>query len=223
MDHLKSKIRKLSKNKGMDLIGIAPVERFQDAPEGFHPRDILPEATSVIVLAKYFPFGLLQGKSKSAVTRAHETVFALLDQAAFEVAVLIEKQGKLALPIPADTPYESWDAENKHGRADLSHKHAAVLAGLGVLGKNSLLITPEYGNLVNLVSIITSAELPGDPIITQELCLPKCRQCINICPVNAIQENGIVIQKECRKAHSITTLKNYHLFSCWLCRKVCPA
>jgi epoxyqueuosine reductase QueG len=218
---LKSKIKKLSKIKGIDLVGVAPVERFEDAPKGFHPRDILPETKSVIVLAKYFPFGLLQSKSKSAVTRAHETVFALLDQCAYEVACLIESQGKWAVPIPADTPYEAWDAENKHGRADLSHKHAAVLAGLGRLGKNSLLITPEYGNRVNLVSIVTAAELKPDALVEQELCLEKCRLCIQACPANAIQENGVVIQKECRKHHSITTSKNYHLFNCWLCRKVC--
>jgi hypothetical protein len=39
----------------MDLMGVAPVERFQDAPKGFQPQDILPEAKSMIVLAQYSP------------------------------------------------------------------------------------------------------------------------------------------------------------------------
>jgi hypothetical protein len=43
----------------MDLIGVAPVDRFQDLPKGFHPLDILPEAKSVIVSAKYFPFQII--------------------------------------------------------------------------------------------------------------------------------------------------------------------
>ena len=45
---------------GADLCGIAGIERFSDAPEGYHPTDVLPDCKSVIVIAKKF-FGRYAG------------------------------------------------------------------------------------------------------------------------------------------------------------------
>ena len=47
-------IKDLAHRLGADLCGIAPVERFQGAPKGFHPQDIFPEAKAAVVLAKRF-------------------------------------------------------------------------------------------------------------------------------------------------------------------------
>lgn len=57
-----------------------------------------------------------------------------------EVSLRLEKQGIGAVPIPSSDPYEHWEPERLHGRAILSLRHAGYLAGLGVLGKNTLLI-----------------------------------------------------------------------------------
>lgn len=67
------------------------------------------------------------------------------------------------------TPYFHWDEGTHYAAGDLSHKHAAVVAGLGVLGKNTLLITPQFGNRVNLVSIVTDLEIEPDAVLTDEL------------------------------------------------------
>ena len=42
---------------GVDLCGVASVERFSEAPEGFHPRDVLPACRSVVVFGKRFLAG----------------------------------------------------------------------------------------------------------------------------------------------------------------------
>ena len=47
-------VKNLVKNFGADLCGIAAMERFKDAPEGFKPTDIYPDAKSVVVVAKKF-------------------------------------------------------------------------------------------------------------------------------------------------------------------------
>jgi hypothetical protein len=46
--NIEETIRSLAYDLGADLCGIAPVERFDDAPPGFRPRDIFPQAKSVV-------------------------------------------------------------------------------------------------------------------------------------------------------------------------------
>jgi epoxyqueuosine reductase len=58
-----------------------------------------------------------------------------------------EKQGVHSIPIPTDVPYFYWDAEIIHGMGILSMHHAAYHAGLGILGRNTLLITGNLGIL----------------------------------------------------------------------------
>jgi epoxyqueuosine reductase len=67
------------------------------------------------------------------------TFYNKLDFIANETANYLEQQGKAAIPIPSDDPYFDWNPDKVHGRGDLSHKHAAQAAGIGKLGKNSLL------------------------------------------------------------------------------------
>jgi epoxyqueuosine reductase QueG len=215
-------IKEYARSKGADIIGIAPVERFTMAPKGYHPENILPDAQSVIVMGKYFPLGLIRSVSKAAMTHAMDTAFSSLDQSAYAVSVFLEDNGNAAVPVPADRPYFYFDKDRQEGRGDLSHKHAAVLAGLGSLGKNSLLLTPEFGNRVDLVSVITTMKLEGDPPFESKLCIKECDLCIKSCPGSAIGKNGAVDQKACRKHETIKTLRGFHLFACWECRKVCP-
>ena len=215
-------IKEFARSRGADLIGIAPVERFEKAPKGFHPRDLLPNAESVIVIGKAIPLGVLRGNSKGAITRVYETLFHLLDGCAYQISSFIEKRGGEAMPVPADAPYTYWNADKQEGRGDLSHRHAAVLAGLGSSGKNTLLLTPEFGNRVNLASVLTNLSLEANPLFERDLCIPDCDRCVKACPANAIQGDGTVIQKECRKFHSITTARGFKLFACWECRKACP-
>lgn len=215
-------LREFALVRGVEIVGFAPIGRFRNAPKGFHPRDIMPDTNSVIVIGKYFPLGALEGNSRAAVTKTHETIFAALDRCAYELSCFVEKLGGRALPVPADIPYSSWNATKQHGRGDLSHRHAAVLAGLGSLGKNSLLLTSQFGNRVNLTSILTNLSLEGDPLFKHELCISECDRCVQSCPADAIRPNGKVLQKECRKFHTVTTPRGFKLYACWECRKVCP-
>jgi epoxyqueuosine reductase len=49
----------------------------------------------------------------------------------------------------------------------ISLKYAAYQAGLGIIGENTPLITPKYGNMVWLGAISTSAEFEPDPIMSE--------------------------------------------------------
>jgi len=77
-------------------------------------------------------------------------------------------------------------------------KHAGSLAGLGVIGKNTLLINDRYGNMIRLGAILVSTELEPDPIASYEGCIKKCTVWLDLCPQNAL-DGTTINQKLCRK------------------------
>jgi epoxyqueuosine reductase QueG len=222
LNSLKQDIKDKAQELGADLVGIASVDRFAKAPDGFKPIDLMPDAQSVVVLAKSVPKEIIKNsQSLSSYVNAFETTTRLLDQIALDLAIYLEKQGGRALPVPADSPYAYWDPDTLHGMGDLSHRHAGVAAGLGTLGKNTLLLTPEFGNRVLLVSIITDIQLEADPLSSKAMCLPKCRLCIEACPVGAL-DGTRVIQSLCRPKSLIKLPRGFDAYGCWECRRVCP-
>ena len=209
-------------SKGADLVGIASVDRFNGAPDGHKPEDILPDAKNVVVCAKRIPNSVVMEQPATSYHNMMMILYNQLDIIAYEVAIYIEEQGGVAIPIPSDEPYYDWNPDKVHGRGDLSHKHAAQAAGLGRLGKNSLLITPEFGNRVQLVSVVNNLNLEADTLFEDELCPSKCTACIEACPVQAITVQQQVNQKICRSHLSLKLPKGQSIYGCRECRKVCP-
>jgi len=220
--NLKDKMKEFVLSKDADLVGIASVSRFDGAPDGHKPEDILPDAKTVIVCAKRFPNSVVMEGPATSYQDMMTILDNQLDLIAYEMAIYIEKQGGVAIPVPSDEPYYDWDPDKIHGRGDLSHKHAAQAAGLGRLGKNSLLITPEFGNRVHLVSVVTNLNLQPDPLVEDELCPSKCIICIESCPVKAIADEEQVNQRVCRSHSFVKLAKGQIIESCRECRKVCP-
>ena len=222
MENLKSKTKKFALSKGADLVGIASVSRFHGAPDGHKPEDILPDAKAVIVFAKRIPNGVVMDGPATSYHNMMIIFYNQLDLIAHEMAIYIEQQGAVAIPVPSSEPYYDWNPDKVHGRGDLSHKHAAQAAGLGKLGKNSLLITPEFGNRVQLVSVVTNLSLEPDPLVEDELCPSKCIICIESCPVKAITNGQQVNQRVCRSHMFLKLPKGQIIYGCRECRKVCP-
>lgn len=220
----RARLAQVAKGLGIDLIGVAPVERFAAAPQGHKPADIMPAARSVVVLARRCLAGPMVNNHWTSYTAVHEGNIGRLDGDAYYLARFIEDQFAAdTIPVPAMTPYFRWDEEKGYAAGDLSHKHAAVAAGLGVMGKNSLLITPRYGNKVNLVSVITALPVEPDPLVSDELCPAGCRLCVESCPAKAINGDRTVNQDACRR-HCWTKLpRGFAVLQCWQCRQVCPA
>lgn len=175
----------------MDYVGVAGIERFAEAPEGHRPQDILPGAKSVIVMAIKLPQGAVQAIFRSyeegkrylqciygahgySLTPNYHLVFA-----AYRMARFLEKKGFITVPLPSGPGA---------GGAPFSHRHAAVAAGLGILGWHGLFMTPEAGPRVRIVSVITKAEMEPDPLYNgPRLCDPqKCQICVKACPTKAI-------------------------------------
>ncbi len=213
-------VKDMAGQLGADLCGIAPVTRFERAPTGFHPRDILPQVESVVVIAKRFPEGPLQACSPIPYTVANDVILAEVTRLACELCDRLERLGRLcAVPVPSE-PYEYWDAMNREGIALLSLKHAAWLAGLGVMGKNTLLTNREFGNRLCLGAVLLDVDLPGDAMADDQLCAEGCRLCIDHCPVHAI--GAAVNQRLCRGHSQSHTAKGDPIYACRKCRAICP-
>jgi epoxyqueuosine reductase QueG len=125
------------------------------------------------------------------------------------------------VPIPSDDPSEYWEAANKYARGILSLRHAGHFAGLGILGKNTLLTNEKYGNMIQIGAILVDTKLESDAIAEYKGCLEKCSLCIDSCPQKAI-DGTTVNQKLCRKLSIVVTERGFVLKKCNLCRKVCP-
>ncbi len=100
---------------------------------------------------------------------------------------------------------------------------AAVHSGLGVLGKNGLLIHEKYGSYVFIGEIVTDLELEADK--GGKKCL-DCGQCKNACPTKLCKEtclSAVNQQKKPLSDEQIQRIKqNGYIWGCDICSEVCP-
>jgi len=182
------KLSKLAHLQGADLFGVAdllPVHKYmiQQGGEflsrfsravviGMKISDAVVDQLDPILPADYSLYGF----------HVYKAVSPLLDTVALRLSQEIERAGFNSLPIPTS----QFRSPGKRV-AIFSHKLAAHLAGLGWIGKNCLLITPEYGPRVRLATVLTDCELAsGLPI---EGKCGNCQICVDVCPVSAIKGN----------------------------------
>ena len=214
-------IKKRAIQKGADIRGIAPVARFVNAPKGFHPCDIYPDCKSAIVFASHFSLSTLHARTNVPYTFIRNMMVNKLDGIEYHLSQELETEDIPSIPIPSAEPYEYWDPDKRHGSGILSLKHAGQLAGLGVIGKNTLLINDKYGNMIWLGAILVPIDLEPDPLASYEGCIPECTLCIDSCPQHAL-DGTTINQKLCRERSNSTTEGGGWVLSCNICRKVCP-
>ncbi len=137
---------------------------------------------------------------------------------ALDFCIQMEKHSVLAIPIP--TNESEYDSNTGRWRCIVSQKHAAQAAGLGSIGRHSLLITPEFGSMVWLGMVLTEAELEPDEL-TEKIC-NNCNLCVEICPINALETDEIKQQNCWDFAFGDDTEKKKWRISCHKCRDICP-
>jgi len=215
-----SEIKNLALSLGSEKCGIASVERFKNAPDGFHPTDIYSRCKSVIVFLIQMPTEIILASNPVPYSHTAYLIYSKLDRIGLEFCKAIQNNGNNAVPVPSDVPYLYWDNVNCHGMGILSLRHAGHLAGLGILGRNNLLINPDLGNMVYIGAILTDNKLESDPVIENITCPEKCRICLDSCPQKAL--DGLTVnQKLCREFSGLNNERGFDIYSCNVCRKVC--
>lgn len=218
---MEENIKSMALQYGADVCGIGSVDRFVDAPAGFSPLDIYEKCKSVIAVGIALPKGLYEIEPRLIYGHFNAEICTEVDRVTLKLAKEIERKYEcFAIPVPADAPNEYWEADTMTAKGLMSMKHAAVMCGIGSLGKSSLLINEEYGNRLTLGAVLTNLELESDEM-QPDLCLPKCRLCIENCPAQAIL-HGSVEQKKCRLNTYGKTARGFDTVDCNNCRTICP-
>jgi len=186
-EELTKSVKEKARSLGANLVGIAPLSRMEEAPPELHPRRLLPEAKSIVSMAYRINHAVqklhLRGVSPMPFSRfAGLEPKARLDDMALDLANWMEDMGYLSLPVPANQYYYQ---EKGHG--EISHKHVAMAAGLGRLGRGGFLVTPQYGGAVQLISVLTEAELVPDAMLEMDPCQGCPQPCVSVCPIGAIR------------------------------------
>lgn len=213
-------MKQLAYDLGANICGIAPIERFSKAPAGYHPQDVFPDCHSVIVLGCRFLHSTLNAASTIPYTTIRNELSARMNTIAVRLSEQLEETGFTAMPMNSTGPDE-FDAACNKFRGIISLKHAAVAAGLGRLGKNTLLVNDQYGNMLWLSGVFVGEALEADPLASYNGCKSSCRLCIESCPMGAL--DGVSIDQMKCKAHAFGEHNGgEYRIKCYTCRKVCP-
>lgn len=198
---------------------------LEKSPEiRFEPKRRFPEAKSVIALAlNYYQETPISNKENIA-PQGKIAHYAWGEDYHTIIALKLEK---LIEAITARGG-RCWKGYVDHG--PLLERAFAERAGLGFIGKNTNLITPEFGSWVFLAEVITDLKLIEDIPATGQC--GTCTRCIDICPTDALDSP---YRLDARRCISYLTIENKGeipenfvskmegwLFGCDLCQEVCP-
>jgi epoxyqueuosine reductase QueG len=176
-------LKKFSLDQGIDLFGVADIKGIKNefkvlesSAKGLDNAVCLGARLSASILSEI----------SDAPTRLYfhhyRTVNAYLDQTALKICNFIQRKGFKALPIPASIILD-WENQTAH----LSHKKLGVLAGLGWIGRNNLLVNEKIGSQFRLATILTDMPLKLDKPLKKDC--GDCRLCVKMCPAQAIKES----------------------------------
>jgi epoxyqueuosine reductase len=190
------------------------------------PRVLLPGAQSIICVADRYNTGMRDRRTTDAPTRGRIARYA---RGKDYHRVMKKRLHQLADELAREHPAEQFKA--CVDTAPVLERELAQRAGLGAVGKHTLLIEPGIGSYLMLGEIITTLAL--DPTPSKEHVDPceSCARCIDACPTDAITPWSVDATK-CISYLTIEHRSEIHeryftpsddwLFGCDICQEVCP-
>ncbi len=210
-------LKKFCLDEGIDLFGVADISKIRDefkiAPKVAQKLD---KAICLGIMLSGAVLSEIDIVPTKLYFHHYKIVNSFLDHIALRLCNIIQKKGFLALAIPA-TQIIDWEKNIAH----LSHRKLGVLAGLGWIGRNNLLVNEKFGSQFRLVSILTNMPLKVDGPSKKDC--GSCRLCVKICPSGAIHDNaeGFDHVKCFEKLKSFQAQRQVEQFVCGICVNVC--
>jgi len=205
-----------ARSLGADIYGVAAAEAFKEFPKKPQPSKFVPDAKSVVVVGMPFTPELFATVAKPVLAEVSRKAAedAALEEKHLgrppagaeryfindEQAMLSNEVVKIGYKISWKLHREGYQAfyfapfrqETRFRTAAFYFTPAMYLAGIGQMGLNCSILTPEYGPRIWVTAIITDKELPtGQPIgpTYYEGC-KDCLECVKRCPSKSLDGKG---------------------------------
>ena len=194
----------------MDYFGVCPASALSGEPRGRRPVDLLPNAKSIVVFGRRLISGAVQTKFRILENNqggvlgsysSHCVVLAvnqLCMKETYDIAQYLENAFDcFAMPltnnilqaVQPEGNFVPFFADPYQAGLPVDVYKAAVAAGIGEMGWNHRVVTPDNGPRVYLCAIVTSLDFEryDAPYAGERLCDPtKCGVCAGACPVHAL-------------------------------------
>lgn len=212
-------IKTFAKTLGADIVGFCSLgtQTAKIAPT-------LSHAVSIGVKLSNAVLSTIENAPSYVYFQHYRTANALLDNIAFRISRQIEELGFSALPVAASQS----QGKNNPYRGVIPHKTAAVLSGLGYVGKSGLFLSTAYGGKVRLATILTDLPVESELPVLENGC-GNCDICAKACPAGAIfgqapTTNGErnIDPEKCSKYMKEHFQDVGRGSVCGICIKVCP-
>lgn len=187
---------------------------------------ILPGARTVVMLA--IDHGLGAGPGRESLPPGHGRVARYARGDDYH-DLLRSRLNALATWLESRVP--GGRARGVVDSAPLAERDYAWLAGLGWVGKNTMLIDPRAGSYFLLAAVVTDVSLPADQPLQTDHC-GTCTACLDACPTAAFPAPRVLDASRCISALTIedhgpvpearrAELDDW-IFGCDVCQEVCP-
>ena len=195
MADLKGRVREVAHEAGADLVGFAPISRFDHAPPELHPRTIFPQTRTVIAVAVRQLRGALKAAEEGTYWQAYncDSYWYLNEIVAPKIlrslVLFLEDQGFTSVPV--HNPFHPHSGrrirDDQPAGPDgmVSLRVIGVAAGLGELGHSKVLLTPQFGPRQRVFAVFTDAEIEPTPLFRGKIC-DGCLSCVKACEACAI-------------------------------------
>jgi ferredoxin len=195
MEGLTERVRQAALSSGADLVGFAPISRFDNAPPELHPRTIFPQTRTAVVVATRKLRGTLKTVEEGTYWQAYNADSYAYPSWILSIWILrniinlLEDEGYTGVPI--HNPFmervgRKLRPEHISGPdGHVSLRAVAVAAGLGEFGHSKVVLTPQFGPRQRFFAVFTDAELEPTPLFTDKIC-DGCLLCLKECEACAI-------------------------------------
>jgi epoxyqueuosine reductase QueG len=188
-DSLRAELERFARSQGIDLFGVADLAPARDfiARQGGNFLGSFPRAISLGIHTSNTVVDQLPHRDDP---RQHLTIFYSYRAHSERVGQVLEETSRKLVALLEEAGYSAFPAfrgelSEEELIGSLSQKLPAHLAGMGWIGKNCLLVTPQFGPRLRLASVLTDAPLaPGSPAVDR---CADCTACVEVCPPKAIR------------------------------------
>src|SRR5262245_21104041 len=186
-------VKRRAKELGADLCGVASAATLNAFPPDPRwpqtPERISKYIKSVVVVVQRIPVGAFRCKPNVPVQYLDMLVLRRMDRIALRLAQELERAGHPAFTLAAQET--DWNLK-RASYGLLSTRHLGIEAGLGTLGLEVNILTPEFGPRLYLTGILTELELEPDQRMQEQVCIGEsCSRCLHSCPPDAVRQWGL--------------------------------